>query len=533
VIRRSIMTNSIGAAGCAALLVAALVTATSLAPPPAFADQASETVARAAPAAQCGPVPIRRPSKLCTGKIGLKRAIPADMAENPVQYSDGFGSRWVDCFAWESFVALNWPAQKQCRGTPSTKNRKKSLKDWTSNRVWETYTEPYELFQVGDDDWNPKKLSFDDKRDIGECGGEEIEKNILRRNSSSFQLFYEDSQAFLDTSILTDQRGNTVWYEVLFNRDQYDYIQKNGLAKTGAYTYSGPLDSDIVVDFPTQTSGTSGAGSIEIKAAWRLMTDDDKLNRYFTQTAITFDGENCDEVTVGLVGLHIARKVDSSPKWVWATFEHVDNVPPADSKGDGRDYNFFSKQCYKDAPANCSRQVAIIDIDNVCCPNLLPDPEPGFEINQVTRLVPIDASNDMGRKFKKAYKKAGSPFRHFRLIGAQWAKPNTAGSGAAIEISTGEAGSFAHPVAALAKAYDRPCNPSGPWSVPAPHAGQPCYDQVPPVLRNTSMETMNVQTDAEGVQRSVDSCMNCHWAGGVDGSYIWLDAMLNSYDLSE
>jgi hypothetical protein len=52
------------------------------------------------------------------------------------------------------------------------------------------------------------------------------------------------------------------------------------------------------------------------------------------------------------------------------------------------------------------------------------------------------------------------------------------------------------------------------------------------LLRNTSMETLFVQTDGTGTQHATDSCMNCHFAGGVDGSYLWLDAMLNPYAIS-
>jgi hypothetical protein len=52
-------------------------------------------------------------------------------------------------------------------------------------------------------------------------------------------------------------------------------------------------------------------------------------------------------------------------------------------------------------------------------------------------------------------------------------------------------------------------------------------------LRNTSKETLFVQTDGEGVQRTTDSCMNCHFAGGVDGSYLWHDAMINPYPVTD
>ena len=343
--------------------------------------------------------------------------------------------------------------------------------------------------------------------------------------------------------MLTDQQGNTVWYEVLMNRDVYDYIRDEGLARTGAYSFGGPIDPDIKVDFPVPSFGGSTAGAIEIKAAWRIMTSQDNTSRYFTQEAVVYDGTDCVEETVGLVGLHIARKVASSPKWIWATFEHVDNVPKAGTDGDGRDYNFFSAYCAANEPADCDEQVAIIDPDYVCCPNLIPFPVSSLATNQVTRLDPMAGNKKIGKRFKRAYARAGSPFKHFRLVGAQWAKPSVKGAKesdimaelsealgaktAVLEQSAAQMVSFDSP------AWGRPCKPNGPWAIPSPSKGEACYEQIPHALRNTSMETVIVQTDKKGTQYSADSCMNCHFAGGIDGSYMWLDAMLNPYELSD
>ena len=210
------------------------------------------------------------------------------------------------------------------------------------------------------------------------------------------------------------------------------------------------------VDFPTDETGASGAGAIEIKAAWRIMTSDDDTSRYFTQEAVIYDGSSCETTTVGLVGLHIIRKVASSPKWIWATFEHEDNVPEADTNGDGRDYSFFSLTCAENEPSDCAGQVAVSEIGYECCPNLIPFPAT-TDGNQVTRLMPIQANQDLNDKFRKAYADAGSPFQHYLLVGAQWAKPQ----------------------GALPAAWKRPCNPNGPWNVNPPAPGEPCYEQIP------------------------------------------------------
>lgn len=459
----------------------------------------------------CGPVPISPPAGLCDGSVALGSAIPADMALDPADLDDATARRMVDCFAWESFAALSWPASAQCRGTPS--EARGAATDWTTERVWETYAEPYELFQATDTTWDPAGVSFDQPPAAGACGDLAAANKVLRRTAKfplGEQLASEDSQAFLPGANLTDQHGNVVWYEITINRDVFDYVRDAGLARTGAYSFAGPGPGLPPVSLPTAANGASGAGTIEIKAAWREMTSDDDLSRYYTQQAVTYDGSECDVKTVGLVGLHVARKVPSSPKWIWATFEHEDNVPDAGTNGDGRDYNFFSRACAEDPPDDCAQQVAIVAVDDVCCANLITFPSPQSSINQVTRLEPIAETREVGDAFREAFARVGSPFRHFVLVGAQWARPR------------GE----------RPAAWQRPCNPNGPWAVPPPAPGTPCYEQTPDVLRNTSMETLFVQRDAEGVQKSTDSCMNCHFAGGVDGSYLWHDAMINPYPLS-
>jgi hypothetical protein len=511
--------------------IAVAIAALSFGPGPS--DGAEKT-------ATCGSIPITKPAGLCKGRAKLRAGLPVSMKKDPASVSRKVGQRLVDCFAWQTFAALSYPSSDLCRGEPAPNGKL----EWSSDRVWETYKEPYELFQATDTDWNPAGLSFNDEAPAGACGTIGSGKKILR-HSAKFPFMFEDAQAFLPGIVLTDQRGNTVWYEVLMNRDVFEYIRDSGLARTGAYSFGGPLDTHDKVDFPVPSAGMLRAGTTEIKAAWRIMTSQDDTSRYFTQDAVIYDGTDCEEETVGLVGLHISRKIAMSPKWIWATFEHVDNVPDAGTDGDGRDYNFFSDYCAANEPENCDAQVAITDTAYLCCPNLIPypSPDPEFSINQVTRLTPIDGNAKIGRRYKRAFARSGSPFRHFRLVGAQWAKPRVGGKrkpDIADELSAvlgAKASAPDQSVAQLASfhsaAWDRPCNPNGPWGVKEPKTGQACYEQIPATLRNTSMETLIVQTDKNGTQYSADSCMNCHFAGGVDGSYLWLDAMLNPYEISD
>ena len=80
----------------------------------------------------------------------------------------------------------------------------------------------------------------------------------------------------------------------------------------------------------------AGVGAMEIKAAWTPLPADHKLDyRYKTAQAEIQDpvSKTKRTVTVGLVGLHIARKRFPKLPWVWATFEQIDNSPDEASNG--------------------------------------------------------------------------------------------------------------------------------------------------------------------------------------------------------
>jgi hypothetical protein len=67
---------------------------------------------------------------------------------------------------------------------------------------------------------------------------------------------------------------------------------------------------------------------MEIKAAWRQITDPSLYGRYVMVDACvpTADGV-VTSAALGLVGFHIMHKLPQALRWVWATFEQIDNVP--------------------------------------------------------------------------------------------------------------------------------------------------------------------------------------------------------------
>src|ERR1700685_546138 len=100
-------------------------------------------------------------------------------------------------------------------------------------------------------------------------------------------------------------------------------------------------------------------GAIAVKASWRLLTAADtpavRARYYVVENANVVNVAKtlaaghvvCSKSDVALVGLHIVIRTSHRPQGVWASFEHVDNVPPAipgepDAKDAGAPYSYFN-----------------------------------------------------------------------------------------------------------------------------------------------------------------------------------------------
>ena len=130
----------------------------------------------------------------------------------------------------------------------------------------------------------------------------------------------------------------------------------------------------------------------------------------------------CSTRDVALVGMHIVIKTATKPQWIWSTFEHVDNVPPArdepDAKDAGAPYGFFDPS----RPAKLWPPFGVADtlpIDRDNPPKLAPKPM------QIVRRHPIDAAlMAANRAFWALPGVKGTVFEHYMLVAAQW--PTTA-----------------------------------------------------------------------------------------------------------
>ncbi|MGB5830489.1 MAG: hypothetical protein WBG92_00655 [Thiohalocapsa sp.] len=507
-----------------------------------------------------------RGAGLCKDVRALFPLIPPDVRVDPASLEPAQAQRMFDCYAWKAFVGLNWPASTFYRGLPgflpfNTPNR---------DRVWETYAQVYETFQPQDPTWTLKGKHWNSRQPLPEVCRQALDEapaGTIPRRARAFQVLNESHQAFGNQfNTLVDTNGSQIRYEVRFNRAEWRYLQDQGFADTGSYDYQGPVDASVVL--PDNRAGYGRNGAIEIKAAWKELCTDpsceplDDPKRYYARPAFIYNQavtkqngvqpESCRIAQVGLVGLHTVFKTFWAPQWIWATFEHVDNVPEdlAAVLPDDPPYTLFNPKCLLDPPTpeQCATQrpgvVKTTPEQLLCCVNLqmIPNSHPApdnptpfdgilpLEVtipNQVTRIVEPDATaKDLNRVFQELLKRARSPFQYYKLINTQWPIDGRLGPHAE------------QPFAVVQKLC-------------LEDDSEPCYKLAPldpnPSglrLRNTTMETFQVSLCEPG-GASIDSpsdctpasvahdpfqvgsggCMNCHLPSGADASFLWEDAI--------
>jgi hypothetical protein len=152
---------------------------------------------------------------------------------------------------------------------------------------------------------------------------------------------------------ITDQRGRWAHFSIVTDRNEYEYVRCCELYRGGCFNAEGAKKA---IDLPN--------GSLELKLAWRVLetchlpdspkpcTPED-TSRYLTVQGdvppYSPSIDNVQNVTLGLVGVHIVQRTPQHPGAVWATFEHRDNDPdcasaaptPPPSAG----WQFFAPQC--------------------------------------------------------------------------------------------------------------------------------------------------------------------------------------------
>jgi hypothetical protein len=211
---------------------------------------------------------------------------------------------------------------------------------------------------------------------------------------------------------LIDQRKNYALYEIRYNEVQYNFIVNNGLyLSKNLYTYQKANGGAVTMPISNPTT----QGSILIKAAWKHLTAQDDLSRYYVINEIVYDpvSKTCKKEMMGLVGLHIAQKVDQFGEWVWSSFEQVDNVPGAGAKAP------FTFNNGTNTPSTTNHGFANKPANKI----LNPDSASRVPV-QVVRLNEIPTTPSIGNtvQINKLFQAAlsGTWLKYYQLVITQW-----------------------------------------------------------------------------------------------------------------
>lgn len=330
---------------------------------------------------------------------------------------------------------------------------------------------------------------------------------------------------------LIDQNGKWIHYVSLLNRRELNYLVENEL-----YNLEGQSEyiKKNKIEFPLNTDAEAGA--IEIKLAWKILTESEiRSGRFLTRrlpiveyhpAAIALasssppahiSGNARDNLTsapsepqiLGLIGMHIAMRTRSSPQWIWATFEQIDNSSLDLSSGDPM--HPLPKQPSLANPNNSS---ALVGADIVPPYNATgADGKPISDWDETKPLPPVEVlrlvppplgTAKINRSAQTYFGSKNSVFRFYELNGTQWPK---------------------HPKA--------PAIPGGQGSAPESIVRKMPGEMVPVYLTNATMETYFQKGVQQGgpleqdnrlsPQFSTDtnlvfgteSCAGCHYSAGA------------------
>jgi hypothetical protein len=466
--------------------------------------------------------------------------LPYDVDVNKVRELDKQGKvieaqREFDILSWQAFLALNWPAD--AHGQPQQPNDPKKVADTKGPRVWNFWRSSSSIFLPDGATPSPWTESAASSQDPNAY----TVKAAWRQHTTSAD---QNFQAFAGP--LVDQNGKWARYESLVNHEEFDYIVQNELYSQDGQVAFSQRPADNQVDFPIN-DGHKKHGAIEIKLAWKELGNGDDPTRFYTTKIKARISEPAKpgqtepetrEFEAGLVGMHITMHTESSPEWIWATFEQIDNVRVnKDAHGNPTHPNFFNPNVPQ--PVNIlPGKNAVID-PKTGFPVVVTDPNvtPTTWIESLTtapvqlaridvptqgQLNPLDAkiadqAADLNKQVQAELAKLNSVFQYYELIGTQWpVNPNA------------------------------PAFAGGEGSAPESITHKTPGNMVPVFLVNTTMETYfmkgkqpagpleqddRLAPNAPPIDSTIvigtESCVGCHYSSGIcigfktndDGSY--------------
>jgi hypothetical protein len=402
--------------------------------------------------------------------------------------------RGFDFYSWRTFIALNSPAD----GTPIDQAQPDMRTRWEDMDNFKQLLDVMLPANMQPPKWPTDKAGMEAERERlmpEECRAlhkQMPERMIVKMIEESFNEPFK-------TGPLIDQQGHYAIFDILMNRQMFDYITKNNLTtKAGQMSAA---NSGLFVDFPpghnnTTPSTLDGAlGAFMLKVSWKILSPDQiqAKNFHMVKALVLMPPGDpkakrpCLPETLGLIGFHAVHKTVGRPQWIWTSFEHVKNVPDKDevaaNKLDGP-YNFFSVTCKDNCP-----------VQNATPPRPW-DPDPALQLkfrkddsfkSQIVRETPLtNAAKHMNDIFHSMLPKA-SVWQNYMLLSTQWPSVFVGCTGLHSQSSDAPA-----PKTDFLKQPDMTCSPA------------------PTFFANSTLETYSQTESDGGVPLATSSCIACH-----------------------
>jgi|HubBroStandDraft_2_1064218.scaffolds.fasta_scaffold07855_3 hypothetical protein len=386
--------------------------------------------------------------------------------------------RGFDFYSWRTFIALNSPAD----GTPIEQAQAGAPTLWEDMNSFKQLLDVMLPANQLPPTWPTDRAGMEAERERlmpPECRDlhqKMPERMIVKMIEESFNEPFK-------TGPLIDQQGHYAIFDILMDRQMFDYIMLNHLnTKAGQ-----AANSSLVVDFPAGLNSNNNLGAFMLKVSWKILSDSEIQAKNFHMVKalvltppIPNAARKCLPETLGLIGFHAVHKTASRPQWIWTSFEHVKNVPDkaeVTAKQFSGPYNFYSVNCKGACTANAT-------------PPTPWDPDPALELkfrhddsfkSQIVRETPLTpAAKNMNTIFQSML--TNSVWKNYMLISTQWPSAFSCTSLRA------KSPSIPDPKTDFLKQPDMTCSPA------------------PAFLANSTLETYS-QGD---IPLASSSCIACH-----------------------
>jgi hypothetical protein len=398
--------------------------------------------------------------------------------------------RGFDFYSWRTFIALNSPANGETtidHSQPDTTTR------WEDMDNFKQLLDVMLPAEMQPPKWPTERADMEAERERlmpEECRA--LDKQMPHR--MVVKMIEESFNEPFKTGPLIDQQGHYAIFDILMNRQMFDYIMKNHLnTKAGQMSAA---KSGLAVDFPPGADSPPGQnsgdtlGAFMLKVSWKILAPDEiqAKNFHMVKALVLMPPGDpkakrpCLPETLGLIGFHAVHKTVGRPQWIWTSFEHVRNVPDKDQVAVGKfdgPYSFFDITCTDNCPAA-----------NATPPRPW-DPDPALQLkfrkddsfkSQIVRETPLtDAAKNMNTIFHSMLQ--GTVWENYVLLSTQW--PSLFGGCTSLHSQSFDAPA---PKTDFLKQPDMTCSPA------------------PTFLANSTLETYS-QGD---IPLASSSCIGCH-----------------------